>query len=726
MPQSSHRLFATAPRGIASLLRDEVLALGADGAKEQPAGVAFGGDLQLAYRACLWSRTANRVLLAVAEFPAPDPEALYAGIRRVDWSAHLEPSGSLAVDFNTTHSAITHSHFGALKVKDAVVDQFRDASGTRPSVDTARPDLRINVHLHRDRASVAIDLSGDSLHRRGYRQRGVAAPLKENLAAAILLRAGWPQIASNGGSLLDPMCGSGTLPIEAALIAADIAPGQSRDHYGFLGWRGHQPALWETLLAEAEERRRRGLAQMPRILGYDTDPEAIEAARANLTAAGLAEVVEIERRELAALDALPGPAGLVVVNPPYGERLGDTDRLATLYAELGRRLRDQFSGWKAAVFTGNPELAKNMGLRARRLHPMYNGAIPCKLLRFEVEPQWFVDTRPGRSLKAAAAPGPGGEMLANRLTKNLKHLGRWARREGIDCYRLYDADIPEYALAVDLYRGEQLWVHVQEYAPPRSVDAEQAKGRLREALGVIPGVLDVPPEQVFFKRRQRQKGREQYEKLGQRAEFMEVTESGLHLLVNFTDYLDTGLFLDHRPTRDLIRRLAGGGRFLNLFAYTGTASVYAAAGGAASTTSVDLSRTYLDWARRNLALNGFEGPDHALIQADCLDWLEQQSRRPTRRYNLIFLDPPTFSTSKRMRGTLDIQRDHAELIRTAMALLEPGGVLLFSNNFRRFKLDREALAGLAIEDIGAATIPKDFARSPRIHNCWRITHGDSA
>jgi len=715
-------LFATAPKGIPSLLIEELAALGAADVRESVAGAAFSGDLALAYRVCLWSRLASRVLLPLAaDLPATDGDTLYAGVRALPWEDHLAAEGTLAVDFTARRSRLSHSRFGAQKVKDAIVDRLRDLTGTRPSVDRMAPDLRINVHLDRDRATVSLDLSGDSLHRRGYRREPVAAPLKENLAAAILVRAGWPAVAEEGGSLVDPMCGSGTLLVEAALMAGDIAPGLLRSRFGFQGWKGHDAALWEALMTEAQVRRSAGEARIPGLWGRDADPAAVRAARVNADAAGLAGRIDFERGALADLVPPPGaPPGLVVVNPPYGQRLGEARELADLYRVLGERLRAGFSGWHAAVFTGNPELGKSMGLRARRQHALYNGAIACKLLHFDVDPRWFVQdagTRPA----PLAEPGPGARMFANRVTKNLRHLGRWARREGICCWRVYDADIPEYALAVDLYEGDRRWVHVQEYEAPGTVDPRRARLHLREVMTVLPQVLAVDPGQVHFKVRRRQRGREQYGKLAEEGRFHEVREGAARLLVNFTDYLDTGLFLDHRLTRALIGDLAEGRRFLNLFAYTGAATVHAAQGGAAATTSVDLSRTYLDWARRNLELNGLAGEQHALVQADCLQWLADAARRREPRYGLVFLDPPTFSTSKRMTGTLDVQRDHVKLIRLAAGLLEPDGVLIFSNNLRRFRMDREALAELVIADITRATLPKDFERNPRIHNCWRIT-----
>jgi 23S rRNA (guanine2445-N2)-methyltransferase / 23S rRNA (guanine2069-N7)-methyltransferase len=716
-------LFATAPKGLELLLADELRALGAAVVKETRAGVAFRGDLALAYKACLWSRLANRILLPLAKFPAASPEAIYAGVQAVDWSAHLGADNTLAVEFNTSHSAITHSHFGALKVKDAIVDQFRERTGARPSVATEEPDVRINVYLHNDEAQLSLDLSGESLHRRGYRAKTVAAPLKENLAAAILLRARWPEIAQQGGALVDLMCGSGTLPIEAALMAADIAPGLNRTYYGFFRWRGHDAVLWETLLVEACARRDAGLPKLLPIRGYDRDPTAVRAALANVAAAGLSGHVHIERREIADCSIEPVEhTGLVLANPPYGERLGEESELPGLYHALGDALKRCYSGWQGAVFTGNPDLGKVMGLRAHKMHVLWNGAIECKLLHFDIqESQFVVERTPSEKIlrHAPAALTPGAEMVANRLRKNLKQLGKWARQEGLCCYRLYDADMPEYSLAIDLYEGAERWAHVQEYAAPKSIDPDKARARLKEALSAIPVALELPVANIFLKVREKQKGKSQYERLAERGEFHEVREDGLKLLVNFTDYLDTGLFLDHRLTRRLIGERAAGKRFLNLFCYTGAATVHAAAGKARSTTSVDMSRTYLDWARRNMLVNDFTGKQHEYVQADVFAWLEEAR---DRRYDLIFLDPPTFSTSKRMEGTLDIQRDHVRLIEATGRLLATGGELVFSCNFRRFKLDVAALSGFEIEDLTKATIPRDFARDPRIHKCFRLRH----
>jgi 23S rRNA (guanine2445-N2)-methyltransferase / 23S rRNA (guanine2069-N7)-methyltransferase len=722
---TQHDFFAAVPKGLESLLADELRALGARAVDATVAGVSFHGPLVLAYRVCLWSRFANRVLLPLASFPAPTPEALYDGIRSIDWRHHLPVTGTLSVDFHTALSQVSHSHYGALKVKDAVVDQFRDACGERPSVAREHPDVRINVYLRRDLARVSLDLSGESLHRRGYRQEGVLAPLKENLAAAILALAGWPQLAGDGGALLDPMCGSGTLPIEAAFMAGDVAPGLLRPHFGFLRWEGHQPQLWDELLEEARQRREAGLRKLPPIIGYDADAGAVRHALANVEKAGLRGLVHIEKRNYGEARPPKGvESGLLVANPPYGERLGEEQALTPLYSGLGELLRGHFPGWRGAVFTGNPRLALRLGGKSEASHTLYNGAIECRLLLLAA-------AEANRTVSAQTVideAGAGAEMLANRLRKNLKNLGRWARQSGIHCYRLYDADLPEYAVALDLYGNAQgeLWAHVQEYEAPATIDTGKAEERLRQALAVIPAVLELPAERVFFKVRRKQKGSAQYEKLASAGHFHQVQEGECRLLVNFSDYLDTGLFLDHRPTRRLLGQLAKGKSFLNLFGYTGAATVHAAVGGAAATVTVDLSRTYLDWARRNLVLNGCDTPRHRLIQADVLEWLQQEAARPHQFFDVIFLDPPTFSTSRRMAATFDVQRDHVPLIQQAAALLAPQGVLIFSTNFRKFKIDAAALVGLALEDISRTTVPRDFERNPRIHTCWRIRRHSSA
>lgn len=392
------QFFATAAQGIEPIVADELRTLGAANVKEARGGASFTGPLSIGYRACLWLRSAIRVLLPVARFPAHDAEQLYAGVHRLPWENDLASDGTLAVDFSGSNAALTHTQFGAQRVKDAIVDRFRERRGQRPSVDLDAPDLRINVHLHRDIAVVSLDLSGASLHQRGYRTRGVAAPLKETLAAALLLKCGWPEIAKRGGAFVDPMCGSGTLLIEAALMAGAIAPSLLRTHWGFSHWLRHDARLWEALLQEARQQAHSGLENLPVILGSDHDAGALAAARQNIANAGLADVLRLQKIALDANHLKSGLVpGLVLTNPPYGERLGNSDELGVLYAALGQWLKNECPGWQAGVITGSPDLAKQMGLRARKMNLFYNGALECKLLQFDIEPKWFTHARPAAS-----------------------------------------------------------------------------------------------------------------------------------------------------------------------------------------------------------------------------------------------------------------------------------------------------------------------------------------
>jgi len=718
---------ASAPRGFADLLLRELEPLGALGAREQPGGVAFSGTLESAYRACLWSRTANRVYLEVAQFEARDADEFYRAVVRLDWGAQLAPGATLACEFSGRHPAISHTHFGALRLKDGIVDALRASSGQRPDVALERPDVRVHAHARGTRITVSIDLAGESLHRRGYRGAAGEAPLKENVAAGVLLRTQWPQLAAQQAQFLDPLCGSGTFCIEAALMATDRAPGLTRTYFGFLGWRGHDAPLWARLCAEAAERARAGAGSGVSVRGQDRDPLAVRQARESAARAGVEPWVSFEVRELASAAPLPDTnpqrPGLLCTNPPYGVRLEDQAGARAVHRELGEVLRARFSGWSAAILTGAPELGRELGLRAYRTHTVWNGGIECRLLRIQVgaESEREVGSlgKGGAHLKDTA----GARMFANRLAKNLKRLGSWARRAGVSCYRLYDADMPEYAFAIDWYltlEPQAPWLYVQEYAAPAEIEAEAVRRRRGEVLATLPEVTGVPAERIRVRTRRRTRGAEQYEKLDSQAHFHLIEEGQLRFRVNFEDYLDTGVFLDHRLTRARLRAASAGKRFLNLFAYTGTASVYAAAGGALSTTSVDLSNTYLEWARGNLALNGFSGAAHQLVQADCREWLGA-SARGTQRFDLVFLDPPTFSNSKRMQGVLDIERDHVQLIEECMRLLAPAGLLVFSTNSQRFRLDAGLAERFTVRDISAATLPEDFARNPRIHRCYEIS-----
>ncbi|HEY1847408.1 MAG TPA: bifunctional 23S rRNA (guanine(2069)-N(7))-methyltransferase RlmK/23S rRNA (guanine(2445)-N(2))-methyltransferase RlmL [Buttiauxella sp.] len=698
-------LFASTARGLEELLKTELEGLGAQNCQVVQGGVHYQGDSRLVYQSLMWSRLASRILLPLSECKVYSDLDLYLGVQVIDWPAIFGPDATFAVHFSGLNETIRNSQYGALKVKDAIVDSFTRKNLPRPNVDREQPDLRINVWLNKDTASIALDLSGEGLHQRGYRDATGAAPIKETLASAIVMRSGWQP----GTPLLDPMCGSGTLLIEAAMIATDRAPGLHRKRWGFLGWAKHDVELWKEVTTEAQVRARKGLGDYTsRFFGSDNDSRVIERARANTRRAGLADLITYEVKDVAKLtNPLPeGPTGTVVSNPPYGERLDSEPALIALHSLLGRNMKSQFGGWNLSLFSASPDLLSCLQLRADRQFKAKNGPLDCVQKNYQLAEN-----------ASGTAGGQLAEDYANRLRKNIKKLDKWARQEGIECYRVYDADLPDYNVAVDRY-GD--WVVVQEYAPPKTVDANKARQRLFDVIAATLSVLKLPSNRLILKTRERQKGKSQYQKMDEKGDFMEVSEYNARLWVNLTDYLDTGLFLDHRIARYMLGKMSKGKDFLNLFAYTGSATVHAGLGGAKTTTTVDMSRTYLEWAERNLRLNGLTGRDHRLIQADCLGWL----RETDEQFDLIFIDPPTFSNSKRMEESFDVQRDHIDLMTDLKRLLRRGGTIMFSNNKRGFKMDFDGLAklGLEAQEITQKTLSQDFARNRQIHNCWLVTH----
>ncbi|MFC0268326.1 bifunctional 23S rRNA (guanine(2069)-N(7))-methyltransferase RlmK/23S rRNA (guanine(2445)-N(2))-methyltransferase RlmL [Kushneria aurantia] len=719
---------ATCPRGLEGLLAEELTALGAEVARESVASVHGSATMATLYRLCLWSRLANRIVRVLGRFDEIDSaRQLSAAAATVGWEDELGEGATIRVDFHGRGDEIRHTRFGAQCVKDGVVQRLGEQGRARPTVDPGDADLRLYAHLHRGRLTLGVDLSGDSLHLRGYRLEGASAPLKENLAAALLIRAGWPERAAGGESLYDPLCGSGTLVIEAALIACDIAPNLSRRRFGFHAWARHDESLWRDIHGEAAHRARVGQRDCSlTLVGRDRDSRAIAAARANAARANAARanaarspveaLVRFEQGDATAAPPVEMPRGLVMTNPPYGERLGELPALIALYQGLGATLREHLGGWSLALLTGDARLGHRLGMRAHRHYAFKNGSLDCRLLLIEVHPR-SAPASDGPAVTAAATAAAshseGARMFANRLAKNRKRLSKWLRRSGVSCYRLYDADMPEYALAIDLYADR---VQVQEYAAPASIAADQAERRLMEALGVLPEVLGVTPEAIYLKRRQRQSGSAQYERRDRTGERFEVREGDARLLVNLRDYLDTGLFLDHRPVRRWLGEHAGGKSVLNLFCYTASATVQAALGGARESLSLDMSNTYLKWAEDNFRLNRLDLRRHRLLREDCMKWLEQDGAQ----FDLIFLDPPSFSNSKKMDSVLDVQRDHTTMIEAAMRHLAPGGELLFSNNLRRFRLDEALRARYAVTDLSRKMLDPDFERRPDIHHVFHI------
>ena len=711
------QLFATTARGFEELLKSELTELGAQDAKVAQGGVHYWADDETLYRTLLWSRLSSRILLPIVQAKVVSDLDLYSAVVGMNWLDYFDEKVHFFVDFNGTNQEIRHTQFGAMRVKDGIVDYFERHGRARPNVDKEQPDIRIHAYLNRDDVVLSLDLSGDALHMRGYREDTGKAPLRETLAAAIVLRSGWQK----GTPLVDPMCGSGTLLIEAAQMEAQIAPQLYRLHWGFDFWQGHNQAAWEKVkeealaLAEAEKQRENS----PHFYGFDLDHRVLQKAKQNAKNAGVAHLMQWQQGDVAAIkNPSPNVAGTVICNPPYGERLGTTPALIALYSVFGQRLKQQFAGWNASIFSGEPSLLDCLRLRSHRQFKAKNGPLDCVQKNYQIAER-IEQSAVENALEFDRTSSVTSEVavdFANRLQKNIKKIEKWAKQQGLDAYRLYDADLPEYNLAVDRYADH---IVVQEYAAPKNIDENKARQRLLDAVNATLQVTGIETNKLILKVRQKQKGTNQYEKLANKGEYFYVNEYGAKLWVNLTDYLDTGLFLDHRLTRKMLGEMAQGKDFLNLFAYTGSATVHAALGKAKSTTTVDMSNTYLNWAEQNLLLNDIEGKQHKLIQADCLQWLEKCDHQ----FDLIFVDPPTFSNSKRMEDSWDVQRDHIKLMTNLKRILRPNGTIVFSNNKRGFKMDFAKLEelGLIAVEISHKTLPLDFERNKQIHNCWLVT-----
>ena len=711
------QLFATTARGFEELLKSELTELGAQDAKVAQGGVHYWADDETLYRTLLWSRLSSRILLPIVQAKVFSDLDLYSAVVGVNWLDYFDEKVHFFVDFNGTNQEIRHTQFGAMRVKDGIVDYFERHGRARPNVDKEQPDIRIHAYLNRDDVVLSLDLSGDALHMRGYREDTGKAPLRETLAAAIVLRSGWQK----GTPLVDPMCGSGTLLIEAAQMEAQIAPQLYRLHWGFDFWQGHNQAAWEKVkeealaLAEAEKQHE----NLPHFYGFDLDHRVLQKAKQNAKNAGVAYLMQWQQGDVAAIkNPSPNVAGTVICNPPYGERLGTTPALIALYSVFGQRLKQQFAGWNASIFSGEPSLLDCLRLRSHRQFKAKNGPLDCVQKNYQIAER-AEQSAVENALEFDRTSSVSSDVavdFANRLQKNIKKIEKWAKQQGLDAYRLYDADLPEYNLAVDRYADH---IVVQEYAAPKNIDENKARQRLLDAVNATLNVTGIETNKLILKVRQKQKGTNQYEKLANKGEYFYVNEYGAKLWVNLTDYLDTGLFLDHRLTRKMLGEMAQGKDFLNLFAYTGSATVHAALGKAKSTTTVDMSNTYLNWAEQNLLLNDIEGKLHKLIQADCLQWLEKCDRQ----FDLIFVDPPTFSNSKRMEDSWDVQRDHIKLMKNLKRILRPNGTIVFSNNKRGFKMDFAKLEelGLSAVEISHKTLPLDFERNKQIHNCWLVT-----
>lgn len=774
-------LFATCPKGFEAPLAAELAGLGAKGVRALHGQVAFAGTLADAYRVCLWSRIASRVVLVLGHGAAANADELYQTLREVCWEDHLSLTSTFAVDAHGTNNELRNTQFIALRAKDAVCDRLQAKLGARPSVETRRPDVTVVARVRNDRVTFGIDLSGEPLFRRAATRRAAddgLGGLRPDYAAAVLAMGAWHRCCRRDDpTLAVAFSGSGTLVAEAASAALDRAPGLLRTRWGFTGWLGHDEDAWAALLAEADERAEKGAARAEKLHLVTIDPRkgAAAAARASLRAAGLdvaiaslASADELARR-LAPADA---SATLAAVDLSW---LG-ADELAREVAAIGLATATADAlpqGSRLVALSTTPTLDASLGLAAIDQARTFVGRDDATITTYETGTPATPAASPadanaaekdGAAAEAPAAPAratvtlkdsttlpvlvPQSDQFAARLAKVAKLRAKWGRREGISCYRVYDTDLPDYAVAIDLYQAAEgsrgadahgRWLVVQEYAAPKDIDPELARRRLLDVLAIAPHVLGVDPACVTLRVRRHAKGGSQYanegegdKRAGRRGRLALapgahlVEEGGLIFEVNLAERLDTGLFLDHRDVRARVREMAkdmqGSKRFLNLFAYTGSATCYAADGGAKHTTTVDLSRTYLDWAERNMERNGFVGPEHEYVQADVVRWVSEQRHTPNR-WDLVFCDPPTFSNSKRMgRDVFDVQRDHAELLIGISRLLTANGICLFSCNLRGFEPDVEALAkaGVEIADVTAGTIPEDFKRNAKIHHVYLV------
>ena len=723
-PATLFQLVATAAFGLEAIVVRELQALGYEGRVVRPGRIEFGGDLVAVARANLWLRSADRVLLQMAKFSATDFDALFDTVSALPWEDWIAPEAAIPVRGRSRKSQLTSVPACQRTVKKAIVKRLLSKHQVAELTETGAP-VAVEIALLDDEATLSLDTSGDGLAKRGYRTLTGPAQIRETLAAALVQLSFWKPERP----LIDPFCGTGTIVIEAAMLGRRIAPGRLRQ-FAAEQWPSVAAKPWEQAREEAADMQLPALPERP--MGTDIDAESLKLARYHAGQAGVSEDVHFQQRPFAELTS-QRQYGCTIMNPPYGLRLGEEREVEELYRMLPEVLR-RLPTWSHYILSARNDLEQLVGQKADRRRKLFNAQIECTYFQ-------FYGPRPARAAKdaptslavsqeiadkakpQAASAVFGGlreeaarqaDEFANRLRKLARHRRRWPTKRGITCYRLYERDIPEIPLVVDRY-GDAL--HIAEFERPHIRTPAEHADWLDHMVRTAAEALEVARELVFVKHRSRQRGALQYERVDEQHAVRVVNEGGLKFQVNLSDYLDTGLFLDHRQTRRMVRDLAEGTNFLNLFAYTGSFTVYAAAGGAAKTTSVDLSATYQDWAAENLRLNGFVGSEHSLVRSDTSQFLS--SLADDEQFDLVVVDPPTFSNSKKLKRDWDIQRDHAALLQQVIAHTVSSGVIFFSTNSRRFKLNEAALAGVAIREISKQTLPEDF-RNKRIHRCWRM------
>ncbi len=758
--------------GLESVVVRELEALGYAGKPISTGRVLLTGDERAMARTNVWLRAADRVLVRVATFGAPDFEALFEGVKAIAWEEWIPRDFAFPVAGRSVKSQLSSVPAVQRAVKKAIVDRLMRAHRVH-ALPESGPTVPVEVSLLDDVATLTVDTSGAGLHKRGYRPTVGEAAMKETLAAALVLLSTWRP----NRPFVDPFCGTGTIAIEAAMIGRRMAPGLRRA-FAAEAWPAFSRETWGEARGEAASR---ALPTLPITLhASDVNEVALGLARQHARAAGVEREVHFVKRDFAELSST-AEYGCMVTNPPYGVRLGEDEQIERLYRTMPTVLR-RLPTWSFHILTARQDMEALVGQRASRRRKLFNSQIECTYYTFlgpkppemqrgrdrpvaESERPRSGDTRNaltpstawevvesssltagdadevessvGPHLEAqptsrrpprareSDAPAFGGlrtrdtkeaDEFRSRLRKNVHHLRRYPSR-GITCYRLYDRDCPDVPLIVDRYEDR---VHVAEYEREHGRTFAQQADWMDLMRSIIADEVGVPLAHVYVKEKHRQRGLTQHEKQGDLKNTTVVREGGLRFEVNLTDYIDTGLFLDHRQTRQMVRAQAAGKRFLNLFCYTGSFTVYAAAGGASSTTSVDLSNTYLDWAQRNMALNGLWPGKHRLVKSDVLEFLRGGEDRAAR-YDLVVVDPPTFSNSKSTEEDWEVAKHHRDVFELLTPRLAPGAVVYFSNNYRRFKLDEELLRGLGftLREITNQTIPADY-RNKRIHRCWRL------
>ena len=799
------KLIAACAFGLEAIVKRELIALGYEAKVLTPGRIGFEGDWSAVCEANIWLRTADRVLIEVQRFDAPDFDALFDNVKAFDWSQYIPRDGQFPVIGRSRLSQLTSVPAVQRTVKKALVESLRAFHKTETLEETAAI-YKVEVALLKNEAVLTLDTTGPSLHKRGYRKLTAPAPLKETLAAALVNLSVW----NASRTLVDPFCGSGTIAIEAALQARNIAPGLKRA-FASSDWPELHQRIWEDARKQAKAQRKLDLPL--NILGSDRDPDVLSLAHYHARQAGVSDAIRFSEQPFDQFMS-DEEYGCIVTNPPYGERLEEQSRLIGLY-ESFPEVMQRLPTWSLFLITNMPRFEKIVQKQATRRRKLFNGRIECCYYQFlgpkppsmirqrieepksETQPtaaapaeadvvsqsgvrsdtSGRLDSRtatpttqppekrkripveviaafptdpvtdppadatandlqdsdkpespidPPPALKPEIQPvfrsinakdREQAELFKNRLVKRARHLRRWPTKRGISCFRLYERDIPEIPLVVDRYEN---YLHITEYERPHDRDLARHRAWLDLMREAASECLDVPLKNTFLKQRRKGDSSGQYNKLSDSGHRVVVNEGGLKFLVNFSDYVDTGLFLDHRVARKMVMDEAAGKRMLNLFAYTGAFSVYAAAGGAKSTTTVDLSRTYLDWAGENFQINDLGSAKHQFIASDTIEFLRTTAQQK-KQYDLVVCDPPTYSNSKRTETDWEVQAGYVAIFEQLKKIVAPEGVVYFSTNFRRFKFDEDLIKSLGFEsrEISKTTVPEDF-RNRRIHRCWRL------